>query len=152
MGELMDQLFAGGPGLLDLSEKQRAFFQEQQGFKNLRFYLEKLKDEIRRGFFYAIKTMDIEFEQSKSLLIDYEMYIRFLGSPETGPLNENEFRNILCWCGHEPSLTSSAWVKIFQKAVQKQRKWDIYILSKELKYDSEHTFLERIIQETGVAK
>jgi len=30
--------------------------------------------------------------------------------------------------------------------------WDIYILSKELKYDSEHTFLERIIQEVGVAK
>ena len=150
MGELTDQLFAGGPDLLDLSEKQRAFFQEQQGFKNLRFCIEKMKDEVRRGFFYAIKNM--EFEQSKNLLIDYEMYIEFLNSPESGPLNENEYRNILCWCGHGPSLTSSAWVKIFQKAVQKQRKWDIYILSKELKYDSEHTFLERIIQEMGVAK
>mgnify|MGYP000904881620 FL=1 len=150
MGELTDQLFAGGPELLDLNDAQRRFFQEQRRFgDDLRWNLEKLQDSIREGVHrYCASTPGFGqgLGSCDHFLADYEHYIMFVNSGGDGPLSEGEFRDVLAWAGHGPSLVHDQWIAVFQAAVKQQRKWQQRVLGKELKSAPPNTFLARVVE------
>ncbi len=149
MGELTDQLFAGGPKLLELNEKQQELFQEQaMGLPYLRWNIEKLDDTLRQGVVQKCKGM--EEDKGVFFLKEYERYILLINSSSSGPLSEDEFRTLLVWCGHGPAIVSEDWVQIFTDAVKKQRKFQEWVLEKKLKFAPENTFLQRVVDAAKV--
>jgi hypothetical protein len=124
MGELLDQILAGGPPLAPLNKAQQALFYEQLHgdplFIRWIFYeLEALEDAIEEG----VHQFCAENPYNSSTAFfhsDYKNYVVLTkgGRDKHKPLNEEDFRMLLGWTGHGPAFVSPHWVKLFTRAVE----------------------------------
>jgi hypothetical protein len=145
MGELFDHLVMEGQGLLPLNEKQEQLFNEQTNF-SLRWQLNALdfQKSVQQGMAEAIKNME-DFLAISLLFTGYKKYVLIAHkSPFGEPLNEEEFRSLLVWCGHGPALVSRAWVEIFKKAVKEHTENIHPGLKNDTAYPA-YTFLQRVV-------
>ena len=124
MGELLEQIIAGGPPLAPLNKEQQALFDEQQKggalFVRWIFYeMEEFEDFIEEG----VHQFCAEHPYNSSAAFfhsDYKKYISLIwgGRDKQKPFNEEEFRMLLGWTGHGPAFVSPHWVKLFTRAVE----------------------------------
>jgi len=146
MGELVDQLFAGGPGLTDLTPEQQDLFREQSALDGgVRWNIHRLNDSNLLRDAVAERCGGLDVNETSILIRDYGEYVLLVSSDRTGPLTEDEFRDLLAWCGHTPSATSDKWIGVFQAAVKRQREFQEWVLNERIKYAPENTFLQRVV-------
>lgn len=126
MGELLEQIIAGGPPLAPLNKEQQALFDEQQkgGPLFVRWIYNEMKefeDFIEEG----VHQFCAEHPYNSSAAYfhsNYKAYVALVSYDSRRnrdkPFNEEEFRMLLGWTGHGPAFVSPHWVKLFTRAVE----------------------------------
>lgn len=133
MGELSNQIFYGDWELVSLTEQQKEILNSQtdEVAYQARFDLgvhmyQKVKEEIVREI-----SSNNNIIGKCAILSDYEQYLEFINSENEGVFSEDEFRTLLSWAGHERSITSPGFVRVFKKACDWNSQRNIYEKNKK---------------------
>ena len=125
MGELLEQIFAGGPPLLPLNKKQKDLFEEQLqgGPLFVRWIFYEMEHDFEDIIEEGVHQFCAENPYNSSAAFfhsDYKKYIALIegGRDKYKPFNEVDFRMLLSWTGHGPAFVSPHWVKLFTHAVE----------------------------------